>query len=437
VSTKAAPIDPGFHARIAFIDVLRGIAVVSMIWMHTADGWLDRSLRAGDLWRAIVSFGGLAAPLFFVLSGVGLGMAWRGSSDGELAGRLGRQMDRGLQLVVLGYALRLQMWMVDAGGFANVANWGMAALLLAACVLAYRALRPRHRYRRRDLLLATLAFGAGLLAVSLLSPMALPRLLRVDVLQGLGAATLAVCLTSRWLVRRHLPLAGPLFTIALLIPFAVSPLRSWLPGPLPHAIAGYLAAWPIPRGAPSATLFPLFPWMSYAFCGAAFALVWSRAHAANQGVAALRWTSLIGVAVAALVSEFQPWTYAATQEWPSLTQPVRVVYRVAIAAALCLPALWLARTRIGRALQHLGSASLWVYWVHLEFAFGSIAHGIAHSMNTSAWLVGFVALTVAMVGFSIAVNAHVGSTLLHRLLPRRRTATSQEHKAPSRPARGP
>lgn len=437
MSTKAAPIDVGFGARIAFFDVLRGIAVVSMIWMHTADGWLDRSLRSGDLWRGIVSFGGLAAPLFFALSGVGLGMAWRGGADGELVTRLGRQMDRGLQLVVLGYALRLQMWMVDAGGFVHLANWGMAALLLAAYVLAYRALRPRHHHRRRDLLVATLVFGAGTLAISLFAPRALPRLLRVDVLQGLGAATFAVCLTSRWLLRRHLPLAGPLFAVALLIPFAVSPLRSWLPGPLPHAIAGYLATWPIPQGTASATLFPLFPWMSYTFGGAAFALRWSRAHAGGRGVAALRWAFLIGLVVAALVSEFQPWTYAVTKEWPSLTQPVRVVYRVAVASALCLPALWLSRTSIGRALQHLGSASLWVYWVHLEFAFGPIAHPIAHSMGTQAWLVGFAVLTLAMLGLSFAVNAHVGSTLLHRLMPRSQTPASQEHKAPHQPVRGP
>lgn len=437
MSTKPAPIDPGFRARIAFVDVLRGIAVVSMIWMHTADGWLDRSLRADGLWRGIVSFGGLAAPLFFALSGVGLGIAWHGGSDGELATRLRRQMDRGLQLVVLGYALRLQMWMVDAGGFAHVGNWGTTALLLAAYVLAYRALRQRHHHRQRDLLLAALAFGSGLLAVSLLSPSALPRLLRVDVLQGLGAATCAVCLTSQWLLRKRLPLAAPLLAIALLIPFVVSPLRAGLPGPLPHAIAGYLATWPLPKGAHAATLFPLFPWMSYTFGGAGFALLWSRAHADNRGVAVLRWTFLTGLVVAALVSESQPWTYAATQEWPSLTQPVRVVYRAAVASALCLPALWLSRTGIGRALQHLGSASLWVYWVHLEVAFGSIAHPIAHSMGAAAWFFGFVALTIAMLGLSLAVNAHVGSTLLHRLAPRRGARASQEHKGPPQPVRGP
>jgi len=407
VSTKPQPENSALSNRISFIDVMRGIAVVSMIWMHTADGWLDRSCRASVLWRPIVAFGGLAAPLFFTLAGVGLALAWAATPTDQRATRLSSQLRRGLQLVVVGYALRLQMWMLDAGGYRRLTHWIAAASLLGAYVLAHRALRPRLAFDWRPWLAAGVLCAASLFYLQQTEPARLIGLLRVDVLQGIGLSTAVVCVICR---ARPALMESPLLLAALgiIVALAAGWVRQWVPGPLPVPAAGYFAAWPLPPGARSTTLFPLFPWMAYVFGGAAFAVVWSRSQTSRAGGRTLTFVTL-GCAVAAFsVAEVQPWIHAFTHRWPQATDLVRVAYRLALAGALTYPAFMLARTTVGTALRQLGTASLAIYWIHLEFAFGVLAHPVSHKLDVGAWLVGFAALTVAMTALAFAINAQVG-----------------------------
>lgn len=386
---------------------MRGVAVVSMIWMHTADGWLDRSYRASTLWRPIVAFGGLAAPLFFTLAGVGLGLAWTSTPDEHRNGRLQSQLRRGLQLVVLGYALRLQMWMLDAGGYRRLTHWIAAVSLLTAYVLAHRALRPRITFDWRPWFTSAVLCAASLTYVQETEPARLIGLLRVDVLQGIGLSTAVVCMLCRarpGLVGSPIGLAA----LGLMIALATGWVRRWVPGPLPVPIAGYFAAWPLPPGVRSTTLFPLFPWMSYVFAGTAFALAWHRSHVRGNGTRTLLYVALGGVLAAYLVAEVQPWTHATTRTWPQTTDLVRVAYRLAIIGALTLPSVLLARGLIGKVLRELGTASLWIYWVHLEFAFGVFAHPFSHTLDVPRWLLGFAVLSVAMTALAFAINAQVG-----------------------------
>ena len=58
--------------RLDFVDAQRGLAVVLMIWMHTADAWLEPALKQGRNWDIVRSLGGLAAPTFLLLVGVSL-----------------------------------------------------------------------------------------------------------------------------------------------------------------------------------------------------------------------------------------------------------------------------------------------------------------------------------------------------------------------------
>ena len=73
MSTKAQvdQAGTGQSGRLEFVDVARGLAVVLMIWMHTADGWLLPSLRSGQIWALIRAIGGMAAPMFLLLAGLG------------------------------------------------------------------------------------------------------------------------------------------------------------------------------------------------------------------------------------------------------------------------------------------------------------------------------------------------------------------------------
>ena len=85
-------------------------------------------------------------------------------------------------------------------------------------------------------------------------------------------------------------------------------------------------------------------------------------------------------------------------DYPLVTQPIRVFYRlgavlVAGGFALVLSRSWM----IGwMPFRTLGCASLLIYWVHLEFAYGVVSKNLRLTMGISQWWWGFVALTAVM-----------------------------------------
>ena len=126
MSTKAQAT-----SRLAFIDVLRGVGVVLMIQLHTSHGWIRPDLRTGGLWQATQFWGGLAAPIFLTLAGVSFGLRMAHAHARGQEPHYGQELRRALQLIVLGYLLRLQMWFIDAGGFARPSTYLAQALLLS------------------------------------------------------------------------------------------------------------------------------------------------------------------------------------------------------------------------------------------------------------------------------------------------------------------
>jgi hypothetical protein len=52
-------------------------------------------------------------------------------------------------------------------------------------------------------------------------------------------------------------------------------------------------------------------------------------------------------------------------------------------------------------LLSVGRTSLFVYWVHLEIAFGLLAKPIAHRLALPAWALGFFVLCAAMAALSV------------------------------------
>jgi hypothetical protein len=181
-------------------------------------------------------------------------------------------------------------------------------------------------------------------------------------------------------------------------------LRGWMPGPLPSAIAGYVAQWPTPPGQSTATLFPLFPWMSYALVGACLGLHIGRAH--QQGRASRLALMLAAAALPLGLATCEPLPVATflREQWPWLTQLLRTTYR--LAAALLLGGLAIAlvhrRIPLREPLLALGRASLVVYWVHLQFAFGSASKPIARALDFEAWAMGLVLLTAVMIVVAMA-----------------------------------
>jgi len=302
VSTKAQSLSND-ESRLVFVDVLRGIAVVFMVLLHTAYGWVDPDLRSGELWTLIRSIGGMAAPLFLILAGISLGLKSaaqikQGKKAFEL---LLDSVVRGLQLVILGYLLRLQMWMLDGGAFQHLSAWWAAIPLFNAYILAYfglDALSTNRKAKALFLLSPTpLLFIAGISEVASIAPDRLEGLLRIDVLQAIGASlTVATIFGSITGVFDKRPQLGIIMAIG--IAFATPLMRQVVPGPLPDAIAGYLAWWdPGPDNDPF-SYFPLFPWMAYVFFGAAIGTLWERARRVGNLDTSIISLSVIGASIA-------------------------------------------------------------------------------------------------------------------------------------------
>jgi uncharacterized membrane protein len=366
-----------------------------MIQLHTSHGWLRPEARAGVAWDAAQFFGGLAAPLFLFLAGAGLGLQWsQASATGREASPY-KSVAGGIELVVVGYALRLQMWIVDGAAYARGATYPALALLTIGYALAYwGTVRLARAERARAWLISGCALAlAGVLWAQQVDPRRAEGLLRVDALQCIGMSRILLSLVgTRTEHRRSLTFFALAAAVALITPLQ----QSWVPGPLPEALAGYVAQWP-GRGPRALALFPLFPWLSFAAAGVAIGLLWGRPRQQQTLEAQLVRTITAGAIIALLINESWP-----PARWlprvDALVSLLRVTYKTALCLVMIGPALACARglRLLNAPLQTFGRASLLVYCAHLEFAFGTVSRPLARRLSTPQWVYGTAALMLAM-----------------------------------------
>ena len=403
--------------RLPFVDALRGLAVLWMIQLHTSHGWLRADLRSGPGWNAAQFFGGLAAPIFLLLAGVSWGMqlsrADRPSPSPGFA--LAPQVARALQLIILGYLLRLQMWSIDSGAITRPGTYFAQLCLLGGYAGAYYAVgqfetqRPR---AQRILFGAACAWALGIAQVIAWEPHRVRGLMRVDVLQCIGASLLVlngVAAASGKRARVWLFVSAAI-AVGLFTPWA----RYVVPGVLPHSLAAYIGQWQTSDTKPISALFPLFPWLGFACVGAAIGIVWSRAQSGTSLDRTLITTVAAGAWLAMLTSEAWPPMFAIARHHAWLTGVIRLAYKVGLVFALLGLALALARPAariVAAPVLALGRTSLLVYWVHLEFAFGAASRPLARKLDFNAWAIGTLVLTAAMWLLALA-RLHAGSSLV-------------------------
>lgn len=98
--------------RLVFLDLVRSLAVVLMIFAHFSDQLLDTTQRATPFAQLYNLSRGFTAPLFFVVSGWSFAVAVlpRFGAGGLLAIDLGRRLRRAAALLLWGYAVVLPWW---------------------------------------------------------------------------------------------------------------------------------------------------------------------------------------------------------------------------------------------------------------------------------------------------------------------------------------
>ena len=309
--------------RLTYIDWMRGLACLLMFQTHVYDSWTAPAYRNSTFIMYSQALGTFPAPLFIFLAGFSLAlgmdrMTERGATSAQISVTFAR---RGLEIFGLGVLFRVQQFAM---------SWGWAPWT---------------------------------------------DLLRVDVLNMIGLSLMctglvAMIATGAW--RRAAVAAVIAAIIALLTP----PLfTTWKPDFLPWWLASYVNGGHTDYQ-PKGYLFPIFPWMGFAFGGCAAGLVVMRARSAGREAAAVAALAVGGAALALLsrwLDHLPGQFYAVYDYWR--TSPNFFLARLGLLLVIlgfCY--LWCA-IKPGKwwsPVEQLGSTSLLVYWVHIEFVYGRL-----------------------------------------------------------------
>src|SRR5215470_17290015 len=345
--------------RLAYIDWMRGLACVVMFQTHCYDSWLTPEARKSTLFAWSQLGGTLPAPLFIFLAGISVALVseklrTQGISPGAIAKQV---ILRGAEVFGLGMLFRMQEF---ALGYPH-APWtdllrvdvlnilGISMMLMGAvCWLAGRG--PAESARDRSLALAVIA-----------------------------AAAVALATPGLWTVWR------PRF----------------LPWPLESYINGVHTF-----DQPQPWLFPLFPWVAFAFAGLAVGF-WMYTRGAKRLAS---WSFAVlgaaGAAICALAAAFDRsplhW-FGAYDYWH--TSPNFFLMRCGVLLLILASAYAWYRWGLPRfvfsPLAQLGQTSLLVYWVHIEFVYGRLSILPKGQCSIAKATLGLAAIFAAMLALSL------------------------------------
>jgi uncharacterized membrane protein len=362
---------PEVAHRRAYLDWLRGLAVLVMIEAHVIDAWTRVTDRASQAYDYSIMLGGFAAPLFLFLAGLAavLSLESKRRRTRDPAGATTAVCRRGLEIFGLALLFRLQAYVV---------SWG-----------AWR------------------------------------DLLKVDILNIMGPAIVAVAVIwhiARTRAARLVAFAVVATAIAMVTP--VIRTATWV-APLPDPLEWYL------RPVPGWSSFCFFPWSAFLPAGAAAGLLIDSAREDRQERRLLSALAVGGtaLALAGYGASFLPTIYAASEYWT--TSPAFFALRVGVLTAL-IPVAWLwvralpPRGEVPRRLrlEELGRSSLFVYWIHVEVAYGLVSYPLHKSLPLGAAWVGLALLALLMYRLVL---------LKGRLVERRRAGRSGAALTSNRP----
>src|SRR5258707_2509212 len=244
--------------RLAYIDWMRGLACVLMFQAHCYSAWLNRDARKSEFYRWSQAAATLPAPLFIFLAGISSAMVTQRLREKGIARNAIARTTilRGAEIFGLGFLFRGQEYLLGYPKSpwtdllrVDVLNILGVSMMLLGVLCWLTAAETAEKSRER-------AIGWGL---------------------GVAAA---VAVVTPWLWTTYRP--------------------RWLPWPLESYINGvHIYAQPQPW------LFPIFPWIAFAFVGLALGFLlfsgfakkseaWFFAAAGGAGAIACGLSQLLG-----------------------------------------------------------------------------------------------------------------------------------------------
>jgi uncharacterized membrane protein len=345
---------PSSQQRLAYIDWMRGLACVLMFQWHSYDSWLGGAARNTTFFHWAAIFGTFPAPLFLFLAGISFGLITdRLRSRGVPAAQIARQtITRGAEIFALGLLFRVQE-------FALAWPWAPWT-----------------------------------------------DLLRVDVLNIIGLSIICMGLMC-WATQSRAASVAWSIAVALAIALATPPLWTTLrPAFLPWYLESYINGVHN-LGAPQVYLFPMFPWTGFAFAGltAGFALTSPVAREKPAAVVLALGGAGAALVAAGLAFDAAPWRlYAVYDFWHS--SPQFFAIRCGLVLLLMLVAYGWCRWGLGTLgfspIIQLGTTSLLVYWVHIEFVYGRFSLLPKRACGIGKASAGVAAIFLGMLLLSLA-----------------------------------
>jgi uncharacterized membrane protein len=362
--------------RLAYIDWMRGLACVLMFQSHCYSSWLKPEARKSSLYAWSQLGGTLPAPLFIFLSGISVALVTEKLREKAVARSAiaKKSILRGAEIYGLGILFRIQEY-----------------------VLGY-PISPWTDLFRVDIL--------NILGISMMLMGALCWLTSFGApapgstsQAATGAQRLAI-----WRSRAALDaLAAAAFAVLITPPLWTTKRLKWLPWPLESYLNGVHVF-----GRPQPWLFPIFPWVAFAFAGLAAGFFLVSDFAKRKEVAAfiaLGGTGVLACALARLfdagpIRLYDPEIY---DYWH--TSPNFFLMRCGILLMiLFLVYAWCRWGFAGKGFSpiiQLGQTSLLVYWVHIEFVYGRLSILPKGRCSIATATVGLLIIFIAMLALSI------------------------------------
>jgi hypothetical protein len=227
---------------------------------------------------------------------------------------------------------------------------------------------------------------------------------------GLGMMLMGVicwlATSEKLVVSRRVSMCGALLlatVVGMVTPVLYTTHRlQFLPWPIESYIDGVHTF-----NAPQPWLFPIFPWIAFAFAGLAVGLFLftdfaKRDERITFGVLGAGGVFCCGVAI--LLDQLPMRLYAVYDYWH--TSPLFLLLRCGILLLIMFLAYawcrWgLAKNDLSPTIQ-LGKTSLLVYWVHIEFVYGRFSILPKRQCGVGKASVGLLVIFVAMLLLSIA-----------------------------------